>query len=465
MHKLLALFLVLATPICAQEPDSDGDGLSDFLEIHKYLTDPKNADSDGDGIPDGDWLERREYQYTVRSVVLVMRPVTPEFINDDYQDARILAESKEHVKLEVIYYPFNTLANTIKGDPNWRSNKSLRLESRRRWLKPGLSSDWTPELRQQILAALTADGVDLKNSNDLDLCQKAANLLLKRAKYETGFTTFLTAFDEQGKPYVPKNLEAYARSRMSKASLSFAQQFEREMSAKGMFKNRSRGSCTSSAIYLNGCLRAIGIPTRIIYCIPTIDASDVSELELVRNGITHKKLRARLLRAFEKKTGWTSHTFNEVYIGGRWRRLNYNKLGQGSLDATLGLMTHLATFDDWAEAKAWKTIGTRQMASNKGDVFGFKNPYSCLYLSDQFGKHSGVTNPEADPHTATIHALYSHDSKSLPADVRANLISRRRFGLIAGSDQFREFLVIQPFSRPQHRNPVPRQGHCQAQVR
>ena len=39
--------------------DSDGDGLSDFDEIHKYLTDPAKKDSDGDGTPDGDWNERR----------------------------------------------------------------------------------------------------------------------------------------------------------------------------------------------------------------------------------------------------------------------------------------------------------------------------------------------------------------------------------------------------------------------
>ena len=32
------------------------------------------ADRDRDGKPDGDWDERREYTYTVRSVVRVLRP-------------------------------------------------------------------------------------------------------------------------------------------------------------------------------------------------------------------------------------------------------------------------------------------------------------------------------------------------------------------------------------------------------
>ena len=95
----------------ASAQDSDGDGLSDLLEVHTYCTDPQRADSDGDGTPDGDWQERREFTYTVRSVVHVMKPVTPEYLNDDYQDARVLDETAEYVELEVIHYPFNTVAD------------------------------------------------------------------------------------------------------------------------------------------------------------------------------------------------------------------------------------------------------------------------------------------------------------------------------------------------------------------
>jgi hypothetical protein len=34
-------------------PDSDGDGLSDGAEVNTYKTDPLVADSDGDGLGDG----------------------------------------------------------------------------------------------------------------------------------------------------------------------------------------------------------------------------------------------------------------------------------------------------------------------------------------------------------------------------------------------------------------------------
>ncbi len=39
-------------------PDSDGDGLSDGDEVHKYHTDPLKFDTDGDGLSDGDEVLR-----------------------------------------------------------------------------------------------------------------------------------------------------------------------------------------------------------------------------------------------------------------------------------------------------------------------------------------------------------------------------------------------------------------------
>src|SRR6266850_5609269 len=106
--SLLMLFALTATQ--APDPDTDGDGLSDFQELHKYFTDPAKADTDGDGVPDGDWDERREFAYSVRSIVQVLAPVTGDVLCDDYQDARILERTGEVVELEVIHYPLNTVA-------------------------------------------------------------------------------------------------------------------------------------------------------------------------------------------------------------------------------------------------------------------------------------------------------------------------------------------------------------------
>ena len=45
--------------------NADGDGLSDFQEMHKYCTDPGKTDTAGTGTSDGDWAQRREFSYSV----------------------------------------------------------------------------------------------------------------------------------------------------------------------------------------------------------------------------------------------------------------------------------------------------------------------------------------------------------------------------------------------------------------
>jgi len=49
------------------------------------------------------------------------------------------------------------------------------------------------------------------------------------------------------------------------------QQFEHELLGEEMFANRTYGTCTSTAIYQTMVLRALGIPTRMILCIPLAD--------------------------------------------------------------------------------------------------------------------------------------------------------------------------------------------------
>src|SRR5262245_34478955 len=117
------IYLLLGNLISARadDVDTDRDGLSDFQEIHKYFTDPKKGDSDNDGTDDADWHERREYTYTIRTVVYVLRPCNTEVVNDDYQDAKILAETKNYIQLEVVHYPLNTCAEGIQGQKSWRA--------------------------------------------------------------------------------------------------------------------------------------------------------------------------------------------------------------------------------------------------------------------------------------------------------------------------------------------------------
>jgi hypothetical protein len=372
-------------------PDSDRDGLSDFDEVHKYLTDPKKADSDGDGIPDGDWNERREYAYTVRAVIDVMAPFDVASMNDDYQDVRVLEQRPGLLEFEVVVYPFNTVADAIEPDPGWRKPKP----ELKPFLAPGTCCNWDAEMKRQLEANLAADGIDVAKLDDVAVVQRVSKWLLDRATLDDSFTTFAVDF-EKGAPRVPAHRTADVEATLKEKGRTLAQQWDRELFGKGMFQNRIRGSCTSSAIYLSTALKTVGIPTRTIVCIPVVDASDPREVAWIEPRLAHLGVRKIVKRAAEKSaTSWTSHTFNEVFVGGRWRRLNYARLGQNVLDEDfLGLMVHVHTFTDHSEAGlvGW---GDRSRHPLHDALFGGPNPYSCASLSDQFGAHAKVANEPA----------------------------------------------------------------------
>jgi len=423
---LLAALLFVAAQATPQanpplDLDTDGDGLSDFDEIHKYFTDPSKADSDGDGIPDGDWDERREYTYTVRTIVRVLPPVTDDVLHDDYQDARVLERKDDYVELEVIHYPLNTVASAITGDPKWREHRA-GLEM---YTRPGLTANWDEPMRSSLVAALAKDGIDAQKLDDKTLVERASRWIFAHSKYVDGFTTYCSWFPK-GKAEVYPGLEAAVERGKSEKKLSLEEQWRRELFAKGMFETGVHGTCTSSAIYLSGCMRALGIPTRIVLAIPCVDASKPEQLELVKKGITHKGVRAIAMEALAPLgDSWASHTFDEVFVGGRWRRLNYDRLGQNILDSGyFGLTTHIDTFADWSDGEMAKTWGVRQAKEGKhNDVFGGPNPYTAIAVSDQFGVHAKIANdwllgPD-EFQSLTIERAYWLGSPECPVDIDA----------------------------------------------
>jgi hypothetical protein len=167
----------------------------------------------------------------------------------------------------------------------------------------------------------------------------------------------------------------------------------------------------------------LGVPTRIVLAIPTIDASDPYEHKLVGRLTNHHVRGIIALGVGELSQSWSSHTFNEVFVGGRWRRLNYNVLGQNTLDPQfLGLMTHVATFNDWADGDMAATWGIRQAQCEfTDDLLGGSNPYSTIALSDHFGAHAKIDNPPnpAEFSELTIDAAYwLHEH---PADIHMDV--------------------------------------------
>jgi hypothetical protein len=375
--------------------DADGDGLSDFQEIHKYLTDPAKKDTDGDGVPDGDWNERREYTYSIRSILRFMPPLDKAALNDDFQDARVLKEKDDHIELEVVHYPFGTAGQSVDENPDWQQDYARMTE----YLSPGITTNWDAEMKRDLLAELKADGIVVDELTDRQVVTQVSSWLMKKSRsLDKVFTTYYVHFPS-GQPSIYPGLEDAFKREFNRDKENYDwtmdEHFEHELLGKGMFYNKTNGSCTSFAVYLTTVLRALGIPTRIIIVVPAADASNREQLLLVKDRITHNKVRETMLAGLRRSgQGFTAHTFNEVFVGNRWHRLNYNKLGQPILDQhLLGLQTHLYTFNDLSEADLAQTWGWRYAKGEKDTVFEYSNPYSAAALADIFGRHSSIPNP------------------------------------------------------------------------
>jgi len=383
--SMVTLFFCAYSDSIATDIDSDGDGLSDFQEIHKYFTDPMKVDSDGDGIPEGDWDERREYTYSVRSVLRFMPPFDKITLNDNFQDARIIAKNNDYIELEVIHYPFNAIFQSINENPNWRTCYAEMTE----YLKPGITTNWDTKMREDLLHELTADGIIIDKLTDKQVIQQVSSWVLKKSNYIPMFTTYYIYYPNST-PKIYRGLENAFNDGKGNPYWTIQQQFGHELLGREMFYNKTHGTCTSFAVYLTTIFRAIGIPTRMIIAIPAVDPSDKGQIQLVRKNIMNINVRENMLSGLEKAgQSFTAHTFNEVYVGNTWHRLNYNKLGENILDQQLyGLITHLYTFNDLSEVNLAPTWGFRYGKGIRTTDFSHNNPYATIAISELYGKHS-----------------------------------------------------------------------------
>jgi hypothetical protein len=420
--SVLLLALMAAPPLVAgpdtADPDSDGDGLSDFQELHKYCTDPHKKSTAGHGISDGDWDERRQFTYSIRSVIRVMPPYNLAALNDDYQDVRVRQETKDFVELAVVSYPLNTNAQAITENRNWKKEYAGMKE----YLEPGVTTNWDAAMRRELLAELAKSGIDPDQLTDKEVVEKVSRWLCARCGYRSMFGTMYVGFPGN-KPAVLAGLEQAFDHDKGDPKWTVVEQFAHELLGKEMYQCRTRGSCTSSAVLLTTVLRAVGIPTRMILAVPIADVNDPGQVALVEKNVHHHQVRAQITDGLLRTGhGFASHTYNEVFVGNRWRRLNYNKLGQNVLDDRyFGLMIHVHTFNDLSDANLAPTWGRRYALGLRDDNFKTSNPYRTLEISDLLGRDSQVPNPPAeakDHKSVTITKAYWRGSKDTPEVIR-----------------------------------------------
>jgi transglutaminase-like putative cysteine protease len=362
---------------------------------------------------------RKEDTYTITSVIQLLKLANPGDMNDDFQDARLLEQDEDSYTVEVTYYPLYRPA--VGENPNWRKDDAGMTE----YLRPTPTENWDETMRRDLVAELHQDGIDPDSLTDKQLVEQVSRWALRRAHSTDAFAIW-EVYYPNGKPTVyPPLREAFDRRKPDKAWTD-QQMFDQEVLGRSMFYGKVHGACTSVSVYLATIFRALGLPTRIVFCVPPFDPNDDDQARMFYDSVHHNQVRETVRAALDGSNGFEDHFLNEVYVGHHWVRLNYQKLGQPILDArNLGLLTHIYTCSDLSQVPLAQTWGMRYFKYPADQPkLSSVNPYRLISVHDQFGINSHLDNPEvplAELRTVTIIGLSRPDSPELPRWVAENL--------------------------------------------
>jgi hypothetical protein len=351
----------------------------------------------------------------------ILKPVRVADMNDDYQDARLLSQDRDSCTVQITYYPFNKNREAISESPNWRHDDAGMTD----YLRPTPTENWDEAMRRDLIAKLKADGIDPDRLTDRELVQRVSTWALQRAQTTQAFSAWYVSFPN-GRPVVPASLRTAFNQEKPAPDWSDQRMFDQEVLGKQMYYGRVHGACTSSSVYLATILRALGIPTRIVVCIPPVDPNDPAQVKQFLAQIHHHAVHDAVENGITGARGWSNHLFNEVYVGRHWVRLNYNTLGQNILDQHyFGLLTHIYTCNSLSEMPLADTWGRRYALYENSPAITPRltsvNPYMLLSVSDHFGRNAQIANPvvvRPDLHTATVIGIYGQDSAAIPDPVK-----------------------------------------------
>jgi hypothetical protein len=350
--------------------------------------------------------------YTITAILQLVPPFDPAVMNDDFQDVRIVSRGAAEGVFEITYYP---LYRPSPGEnPNWREEDAAMTD----YLRPTPTENWDDAMRRDLLAELRDAGIEPDRLTDKQLVEQVSRWAMKRARSTSAFAVWTIHFPD-GKPAIYAPLRGAFEHERRDPAWTDQQMIEQEVLGRAMFYQKVHGSCTSSAIYLTTILRALGIPTRIVFCIPPFDANDPAQAAMFYGAVHHHGVRETVRTALGGTGGFANHLFNEVYLDHHWVRLNYAHLGQPILDAHyFGLLTHIFTTSDLSQVPLAETWGMRYFNYPAGQPkLTSSNPYRLLAVRDRFGANARVDNPPvavAELTTVTIVALLRPDSPALP---------------------------------------------------
>ncbi len=282
--------------------DTDRDGLSDYDEYCKYRTDPTKADTDGDGIPDGDWNERREYTYSIRALCEIRPPNEVGLMTDLYQDARRLEQPGHHkdsAVVELLIFPTAAPHVLPRPYPPASLPESLEVCTRRT-----LAFNYSDAMQEEVRAIVR----DAKT--DVQAVEKIAGWIANE-------TRVVNQLPEFGYFHVKDNQvvwDRHLRSAEEERGL-----LQSNFYGDAMFKARAHGTCSSIATLQATMLRAAGLPARLIQTLPLSNRYEADPVPLV------DRMRRRMYAPgydWGPGGGGANHMYTEVWLGGRWVRVD-----------------------------------------------------------------------------------------------------------------------------------------------
>ncbi|MCG8454425.1 MAG: hypothetical protein MI717_14730 [Spirochaetales bacterium] len=312
--------------------DTDGDGLNDYDEVHKYNLNPLTADSDGDGKGDFLWEERWEYQRVFRVIVDLRPPFHVEDMNDFYQDARLLRENPDgSTRVEVILYPD---AQEVLNPESYQPRDSV-------WTQPTYGKNLNPSMIREI-----RDGLPEKPRSQLAVLQ-ALQGEFNHYRYisiskESGYSTDLPLQFQHYRSTDGQMMSSWAGEATSVPMKELLQRF---YFAEGMYRRKTRGACSSSATLRGALFRAAGLEERSIFTIPLFYT--------LLEDQTHVDVTSSYpAKSMDIPKGFTliaDHVFNEVKIGNRWIRVDTGIVDTGLGERNGGPYLKIASFHDQAD--------------------------------------------------------------------------------------------------------------------
>lgn len=422
LNILLSLFLCLTVISCGKQP-SIGSFAGQILSgIHNEAT---SADLNG--------------RYTVTSTMEILKPIKIESMNTDAQRAEVISENDRTVTVKITVNPVADQISTLAPNPTWKQDYAAD-ENLKKYLSPGITTNWDEEMRSELLSALAKSNIFPDQLSDIELVKKVSAWIFsgQAFKFQDHFISYDVEF-LNGTPNVIPELRDHFNSEKSKNYFADDNQaLAQGIYGKAMFRSRKFGNCTYSATLQATVLKALGIPTRLVLMVPAIDWNDQAQWNMIHENLHQFAVRKKVLEglALQSIGSWGSHTFNEVYVGHKWVRLNYTNLGQTPADPQFfGLMLQVNQMSDWSEANLGKTWGVHAQSRNITKLSS-NNPYRSLKISDAANVLNPNNNPSVDfPEikTVLIEKSFNADDASLPPQVRQNLFDDQSFAVTFNS--------------------------------